>query len=57
MEKIKFPMNRRWIILRGNPVDGFEFIGPFVSTDEANDWAEHNDDPELAWWIAKLARP
>lgn len=45
------------IIVCGNPVDGFSFIGPFESNTEA---AEHgNNDPHLEgeWWIAPLEKP
>lgn len=44
------------IIITGNPVEGFTYIGPFES---AVDAAEHgNTDPELEeWWIAPLEKP
>ena len=43
------------IIVTGNPVDGFEFYGPFKSITEA---AEHANTDGLFddhdWWVADL---
>lgn len=41
------------IIITGNPVDGFEYIGPFETGAEAVDWAHSNPIKE-EWWIAPL---
>ena len=54
MEKPTFPMNKRWIIIHGNPGDGFGFWGPFATVEEATKWAEDNLDRD--WWIADLLR-
>lgn len=43
------------IIVMGNPVDGFEFIGPFPNAATAAEYG--NTDPytdEGDWWIAPL---
>ncbi len=43
------------IICCGNPLEGFEFCGPFTSDAEAVTWAErHCTD---TWWIADLDPP
>ena len=55
MEKPTFPMNRRWLVVYGDPVDGFEFYGTFNSHEEAVSWAESSLDSP--WWIAKLQLP
>jgi hypothetical protein len=43
------------IVMTGNPVDGFEVLGPFATYDEASEWAERNDRKfENSWWILPL---
>lgn len=47
-----------YIIVTGNPIEGFEYIGPFPSADEAA--AYGNTDPHLPdgdWWTAPLYTP
>lgn len=39
------------IIVKGNPVDGLWFLGPFQSHDAAVEHAEGGDED---WWVAKL---
>jgi hypothetical protein len=39
----------------GNPVDGFDYIGPFNSFDEADDYI--NQDSIENFWIARLVKP
>jgi hypothetical protein len=46
-----------YIIVIGNPVEGFEFYGPFRNEADA---AKHaNSDPHLPdeWWAAPLLAP
>lgn len=46
------------IIITGNPVDGFEFIGPFDNVDDALVYL--NTDPHLLdgdYWTAPLHAP
>ncbi len=50
------------IIITGNPVDGFEFIGPFKTADDAVAYANGDQLNQFAapriegeWWIAPLA--
>jgi hypothetical protein len=41
------------IIVRGDPINGLSFIGPFKTGDDAMNWADaHIDDTD--WWIAPL---
>ena len=44
-----------WIVIKGDPVDGFEYIGPFDSNSQAEDYmdAETNE----ATWCIKLIDP
>jgi hypothetical protein len=45
------------IIIDGNPVDGYQFYGPFESKDEACTYADENLDYGREWCIAKLVNP
>jgi hypothetical protein len=45
------------IIIDGNPVDGYQFYGPFDSKDEACTYADENLDYGREWCIAKLVNP
>lgn len=47
-------MEKPQIIVKGNPVDGLYFIGPFDTHDEAVEHAENGDGD---WWIADLDSP
>lgn len=41
------------IIVRGDPINGLSFFGPFKTGDDATDFADqHIDDTD--WWIARL---
>lgn len=42
------------IVVVGNPIDGFQFCGPFASHGEAT---EYGDDLEPDWWVAPLRAP
>jgi hypothetical protein len=45
----------KFIIIYGNPADGFNHVGPFDSRDEASSYAA-NDSP-ADWWIVMLDAP
>jgi hypothetical protein len=47
---------KSFIVVGGDPVDGFHFDGPFASTEDANDWAENNVR-NVSWWVAELEAP
>lgn len=45
-----------FIVIDGNPVDGFNHTGPFVTADDAHFWADEN----LAgaeYWVVALDEP
>lgn len=50
---------KHFIVVSGNPMDGFSYTGPFTDTDEdaahekAVTWAERNAD-DGAWWVVPL---
>lgn len=46
----------QFIVVLGNPLDGFGFIGPFPSRQSAETWMEmhDNDYPDAEWWVAPL---
>ncbi len=45
----------KYVIIHGNPVDGFQIHGPFDSPDNAVTYAEtfHSGD----WWTSQLFAP
>lgn len=47
---------KRFIVVVGNVADGHTFFGPFVTHDEALEWAEERDDNE-PWVITELWGP
>lgn len=46
-----------WIVITGNPMDGFGYTGPFESADQANEWADMHVTREYDWWLAKVEAP
>jgi hypothetical protein len=44
-----------FILITGNPVDGFTYEGPFATADLALDYVEYTDPPD--YWIAQLEQP
>lgn len=44
-----------YVILCGNPVDGIQVHGLFLSSDEAHEWAEMALKNET-WWVTPLVR-
>lgn len=46
----------QYIIIRGNPVDGFDYIGPFASRDEALAYMDE-DRSKSDQWATELATP
>lgn len=43
------------LIVQGNPVDGFNYYGPFDTPGEAEDYVLKYDNGE-SWWHAKMTR-
>jgi hypothetical protein len=46
--------HQQWIIVVGDPIDGFTFDGPFETHDEALQLAETGRSYTGTWWIAPL---
>jgi hypothetical protein len=45
------------IVVRGNPVDGFEYSGPFKNAAAAAAYGNTDPHNEADWWIAPLYAP
>ena len=45
----------QFIVIYGNPADGFHYVGPFASRDDAAQYAA--DDTPADWWIVVLDAP
>lgn len=43
------------VLVCGNPVDGFSFVGPFPSDDDAREYGENDTDGD--WWVTALESP
>jgi len=43
-----------WIVLDGSVATGYDFTGPFDSSEEAQYWAEINTN---GWLIVKVEKP
>ena len=41
----------QFVMVRGNPVDGFLFVGPYESREEA---IKDGDIVDTEWWVAEL---
>ena len=47
----------KYIILSGNPVEGYEFYGPFDTQESALRYADNNLDYDREWCFAHLIEP
>jgi hypothetical protein len=47
-------MQEQYIVVCGNPVDGFTYVGPFADHDTAENAGDRIDQD---WWIAELEAP
>jgi hypothetical protein len=45
------------IVIYGNPVEGFNYFGPFHLREDALAWAEHSVPDMDDWWITNLQSP
>tara|TARA_B110000259_G_scaffold181434_1_gene223486 strand:+ start:735 stop:893 length:159 start_codon:yes stop_codon:yes gene_type:complete len=50
-------MNKNYIVITGNPGDGFEYYGPFESMDDAATHATEFPAEICEWWIVALIPP
>ena len=46
-----------YIIISGNPVDRFIYIGPFDSSDDAIRFVEQSGEFDGDWWVTQLDEP
>lgn len=44
-----------YIVVAGNPINGFSYFGPFADSDAALAWARASI--EVEWWAVKLEGP
>lgn len=44
-----------WIVIKGNPVEGFSFYGPFSSNEEANAYIDEMLSDVEAWTYQLIA--
>ena len=42
------------IVIAGDPIDGFYYVGPFASGHDARAWAEEAYGDDVACWLADL---
>lgn len=40
------------LLIVGNPVDGFQYIGPFADAGDATSYAEEHCHAD--WWVAEM---
>ena len=45
----------KWIVINGNPLDGFTYHGPFSSAQEANEYG-HDHFDESGFFITQLTK-
>jgi hypothetical protein len=45
----------QFVVIYGNPADGFNYVGPFESRDDAALYAA--EDTPADWWIVMLDAP
>ena len=48
-------MSKTFIIMSGNPFEGYEFFGPFDNIDDAQDWGEGSR--EFEWYLVSVKSP
>lgn len=46
-----------WIVIAGDPVDGFSYTGLFNSNEEALLWAQRYIASQHSYWVTKLDVP
>ena len=44
-----------WIVIKGDPVDGFEYIGPFNATEDAEAYMDQESNETT--WMLQLVDP
>ena len=46
-----------FILIKGNPIDGFKHYGPFEDSNSAISWGTHEFQEDPDWWFDKLENP
>lgn len=47
----------KFVLVEGNPVDGFTYTGPFNSSEEAVEYADDGVCTTADWWVAEMEFP
>ena len=47
----------KYVIVCGNPRDGFKFTGPFEAQGDAIDYADAHLLNEKDWWVCEVSPP
>ena len=45
-----------YVLIAGNPADGFEFYGPFDDAESAGDWGS-DYCAGVDWWVVQMTDP
>lgn len=48
---------KMFLVVKGSPVEGLEFYGPFQTEDDALSWAMVEWEDQADWWPAELTHP
>ena len=43
-----------WVLLIGNPIEGFTITGPFGSPADATYYGDHHMDQNIEWWVMEV---
>jgi hypothetical protein len=46
----------KWIVINGNPIDGYKYYGAFALCEQAHQWGNDYFD-ESGYYIAELIEP
>jgi hypothetical protein len=45
---------KMWVLLIGNPIEGFTITGPFGSPADATYYGDHHMDQNIEWWVMEV---
>lgn len=46
--------NNQFCVIIGDPIDGVTIYGPFLSSEDAIEWAEQFVSGTQNWWVTQL---
>jgi hypothetical protein len=49
-------MKEQWIVINGNPINGYTYYGTFDNAQDANYWGHSNFD-ESGFYITEITQP